>query len=385
MPMALLSYHRHIARERPFECHSRTMSVITIHVESRTHRYPVLIGEGLTARLPSLLEEYCAGRRPFIVSSPNVWKFHGRKVADALPDVRPILVPDGERYKQLNTVSRVYEALIRSEADRHAVVVAVGGGVLGDTVGFAAATYLRGVDLVHVPTTLLAQVDSAIGGKVGVNHPLGKNLIGAFHPPLAVISDPTLLSTLPRREFRSGLYEVVKYGVMADRALFDRLITEMGAIFDREPEALVPIIAECVRIKGRIVGADEREGGLRRILNLGHTAGHALEAITRYRRFRHGEAVGYGLIAVAELAHGRGSLPAADRDAIRALLVQMGPLPPVGDLVAALAVEAIRRDKKVVHGRLHVVLPTAIGEVTVVDDVTEDEMLAALKMIGLRG
>ena len=200
------------------------MRPIRIDVASATRTYPVFVAHGLAARMDQRLSDAGVGERRFLVSSPTVWARHGKTVQAALPNVEPLLVPDGERSKTLHTVSRIYEALIRAGADRQSTIVAVGGGVLGDTAGFAAATYLRGVDLVHVPTTLLAQVDSAVGGKVGVNHPLGKNLIGAFHAPAAVIADPQLLDTLPRRELRAGLYEVVKYGVIADRPLFDRLV-----------------------------------------------------------------------------------------------------------------------------------------------------------------
>ncbi len=295
----------------------------------------------------------------------------------------PILLPDGERFKNLPTVGRIYDALIRAGADRATTIVAVGGGVVGDIAGFAAATFLRGVPVVQVPTTLLAQVDSAIGGKVGVNHAAGKNLIGAYHQPAAVIIDPELLSTLPRREFRAGLYEVVKYGVIASRPLFDRLQVDMDRLFAREPDVLVQVISECCRIKGSVVEQDERESGPRRALNFGHTIGHALEAATKYRRFLHGEAVGYGMLAAAHLAAARTSITAADRDSLAALIAKMGPLPSVADLSAAQVVEAVARDKKVVAGRLHFVLPVGIGSTTTVTDVTLEELVAAAREIGL--
>ena len=228
--------------------------------------------------------------------------------------------------------------------------MAIGGGVLGDTAGFAAATFLRGIPVVQIPTTLLAQVDSAIGGKVGVNHAQGKNLIGAFHPPALVVVDPTLLSTLPRREFRAGLYEVIKYGVIASRPLFDRVAASLPALFKRDPDALMAIVSESCRIKASVVEQDERETGLRRTLNFGHTAGHALEAVTKYRRFRHGEAVGLGMLVAAEIAVARGTMPAPDRDALAALVAKMGPLPAVADLPVAETLEAIAHDKKVVAG-----------------------------------
>src|SRR5204862_5999093 len=203
------------------------------------------------------------------------------------------------------TVSRVYDALVKANAERQSTLVTFGGGVIGDMAGFAAATYLRGIPLVHVPTTLLAQVDSAIGGKVGVNHALGKNLIGAFYQPHTVLIDPSVLSTLPRREFRAGLYEVIKYGMTSSAALFDRIVRDRDAIFAKDRRVLAEIIAASCRIKAAVVAADEREAGPRRVLNFGHTAGHALEAVTKYRRYRHGEAVAYGMLVAAELATGR--------------------------------------------------------------------------------
>jgi 3-dehydroquinate synthase len=240
------------------------------------------------------------------------------------------------------------------------------------------------VPVAQVPTTLLAQVDSAIGGKVGVNHQLGKNLIGAYHQPIAVAIDPLLLGTLPRREFRAGLYEVVKYGVIASRSLFDTVTTNLAALFAREPAPLVRVISESCSIKAGIVERDERESGPRRALNFGHTAGHALEAVTKFKRFRHGEAVAYGMLVAADLAVRRGALPTADRDALAALITQLGPLPPVGDLSATEVIAATARDKKVVAGKLHFVLATAIGATTTVTDVSEEELTASLRAIGLR-
>jgi 3-dehydroquinate synthase len=237
---------------------------------------------------------------------------------------------------------------------------------------------------VQVPTTLLAQVDSSVGGKVGVNHLLGKNLIGAFHPPAAVLIDPALLATLPRREFRAGLYEVIKYGMIASRPLFNRVAQDLAALFARDASTLLPVVAESCRIKATIVEEDERESGVRRTLNFGHTVGHALESVTKYRRFRHGEAVAYGMLAASALAAARGVFPAADREALAAQIVQMGPLPPIGDLSAAEVLEVTKRDKKVIAGRLHFVLPTGIGATTVVSDVTPEELTQALIQIGLK-
>ena len=357
-------------------------SMLAIDVATPSRAYTVTIGDGAIDEIARLLDRAGAPARRFVVSSPLVWRLHGPQLARALGGVEPILVPDGERFKQLPTVARIYDALLRANADRATTIVTFGGGVIGDVAGFAAASFLRGVALAHVPTTLLAQVDSAIGGKVGVNHPLGKNLIGAFHQPHAVVVDPLVLATLPRREFRAGLYEVIKYGMTSSAALFDRVARDRKAIFARAPEALTPIIAESCRIKADVVGRDEREGGLRRILNFGHTAGHAIEAVTKYRRFRHGEAIGYGMLVAAELARARGALADADRKALADLIASLGPLPPIADLASAQMLEAMQHDKKVVAGRLHFVLPTAVGASTIVDDVTEKELRSALKQVG---
>ena len=354
---------------------------LDVHVGS--HASPIWIGEGVSERAASLLDAHEVGARRFVVSNPLVWRLHGEAVARALGGLEPVLIPDGERHKTLQAVSRVYDGLIRAGADRGSAVVALGGGVVGDTAGFAAATFLRGIGLAHIPTTLLAQVDSSIGGKVGVNHPLGKNLIGAFYQPAAVLIDPRLLRTLPRREFRSGLYEVVKYGMIASRDLFDRVARDTKAIFAREPGVLLPVIIESCRIKAEIVSQDERERGLRRVLNFGHTVGHALEAATRYRRFRHGEAVAYGMLAAADLAVARGALADIERQALARLLAKLGPLPPVVDLPIGEAIEAMRRDKKVVNGTLHFVLPIQIGATMTIDDVTEEELKGALARLGL--
>ena len=375
----LLSYH---PKDMGSSRQPRKESV-RLSVRTSTGSYPIEIADGSAGRLRATLDSVGVPARRFIVSSQTVWRFHGEDLQRAA-DEEPILLPDGERYKQLATVGRIYDALIRANADRASAIIAIGGGVTGDVAGFAAATCLRGIPIVQVPTTLLAQVDSAVGGKVGVNHPMGKNLIGAFHPPAAVVVDPSLLSTLPRREFRAGLYEVVKYGVIASRKLFERTAHDLNALFAREPAALLPVVSESCRIKAHIVEQDERESGLRRMLNFGHTAGHALEAITKYRRFLHGEAVAYGMLAAAELAATRGVLASADRDALAAHIMQMGPLPPVSDLSAADVIEATKRDKKVIAGRLHFVLPTAIGSATTVSDVSPEELTHALLAIGLK-
>lgn len=360
-----------------------TTDSVRIEVNTGSRQSHVLIGDGVSRQLETLLNDARVGGRRFIVSNSTVWKLHGEALQRSIGDAQVVLIPDGERYKTLQTTARIYEALIRGGADRGSAIVAVGGGVVGDVAGFAAATYLRGIALAHVPTTLLAQVDSSIGGKVGVNHQLGKNLIGAFHQPSIVVTDPSLLATLPRREFRSGLYEVVKYGMIADRGLFDRLVRDTRAISKRDADVLLPVIADSCRIKADVVSADEKESGLRRILNFGHTVGHALEAVTRYRRFRHGEAIAYGMLAAADLAVARSALAERERQALAGLIAKLGPLPSVADLSVAQILEAVRRDKKVVHGRLHFVICIEIGATAILDDVTEEELTHTLRRLGL--
>jgi 3-dehydroquinate synthase len=355
-----------------------------VDVRSSAGAYPVIIGAGALEALPQLLEQAAPRSRHVIVSSPAIWDLHHgafRKVSNA-NDI--ITVPDGERFKNLSTVADVYEGLIQRKADRAVVIVAVGGGVIGDLVGFAAATFLRGVRLVQVPTTLLAQVDSAIGGKVGVNHALGKNLIGAFHPPTLVVADPNVMSTLPRREFRAGLYEVIKYGIIASEPLFERVATSLTALFERESAAVAAIVADSCRIKAEIVSADERESGLRRVLNFGHTIGHALEAVTKYKRYRHGEAIGYGMLAALALGRQRGITPAAAHARVADLIAKLGPLPPVADLSTKEIIAAVGRDKKVVAGTLHFIAAASIGTTTELRDVTEKQLHAALRAIGIK-
>ena len=361
---------------------NRAMREVTIRVGTASGAYRIRVGAGSVAHLDRWITEAGGDGPRFVVSSPTVWRAHGEAISAALPLAGHCLMPDGERAKTVRTVGLIHDALAQAAADRSVTIVAVGGGVVGDVAGFAAATWLRGVRLAHVPTTLLAQVDSSIGGKVGVNHPLGKNLIGAFHQPITVVIDPLLLDTLPRREFRAGLYEVIKYGVIADTRLFRRLERDLDAIVHRHIGAIVPIITASCRVKARVVAKDEREAGLRRILNFGHTAGHAIEAVTRYRRFRHGEAVGYGMLAAADLAVRRASFPEADRAALATLIARLGPLPALGDLSAQKLVETMRRDKKVVGGRLHVVLPTQLGATEIVNDVTEAQFRRSLQAIG---
>lgn len=360
------------------------MKTTRIDVRSERTTYQVLIGAGLTRNLPALLEARKFGQQVLVVSSAPIWRRHGPRVRHVLPrGGKPFLIPDGERAKTLNTVGSIYDACVSRRLDRSAAILTFGGGVVGDVGGFAAASYLRGVSLIQVPTTLLAQVDSAIGGKVGVNLPAGKNLVGAFHSPSLVVCDPEVLSTLSRREFRAGMYEVVKYGVIASRRLFDRVHRDLDALFAHDSATLAAVVAACCQIKADVVMIDEREAGPRRALNFGHTIGHALEAITKYKRFRHGEAVGYGMLAAARLSVLRGALDEQDEQRLAAVIRAMGKLPALNDLRIADALDVIGRDKKVVAGRLHFVLATGIGGTAVVSDVHTRELVHVMRSLGM--
>jgi 3-dehydroquinate synthase len=359
------------------------MREIPVAVPGRS--YAVQIGRGTSSALGRLLAPL--GRpRLAVVSSPGIWRRHRRRIVPGLEGLAwtAVLVPDGERQKTARTLQRLYDAFVDARLGRDGLVLAVGGGVIGDMAGFAAATYMRGVDWVPVPTTLLAMVDSAVGGKVGINHPRAKNMIGAFHQPRAVIVDPLFLDTLPPRQTQTGAYEVLKCGVIGDPALFASVRAAPPSLQGWDPSALDDAIAAACRLKADVVSRDEREGGLRRVLNLGHTLGHALEAVTAYRRFTHGEAVGWGLIAAAALARRRGVLSVEDFEAIASAVDGLGPRPALGRLRPSRVLDAVARDKKARAGRVPFILPTAIGAVTVVPDVTRDEILAVLDELAAR-
>ncbi len=337
----------------------------TTKVKSSGGSYAVVCAPGALARAGSLTSHRDDSTRTFVLSSPKVWRHWGRTVAAKIPGRvgrHPILFDDSESSKNLETVEAIARQLVRAGADRHATIVAVGGGVVGDVAGFAAATYLRGVRLVHIPTTLVAQVDSAVGGKTGVNLPEGKNLVGAFYPPKLVIADPALLATLPHREYRSGLYEVIKYGAIADREMFGFLERLMPSLLRRDPASLSWVIARSITIKARVVNADEREGGLRQILNFGHTLGHAFEAATNYRVFLHGEAIAWGMIAASMIALSMNRLPLMDAFRIVRLVASVGPLPKVPAIPSAKLRSILAGDKKSRGGRVLWVFPRKIGK-----------------------
>ncbi|MGH9544937.1 MAG: 3-dehydroquinate synthase [Terriglobales bacterium] len=320
-------------------------------------------------------------QRLFVVTVPPVRRKWGKKLMASLAaagfTAKILEMPNGERHKRLATVEKLSEQLSRLGADRNSVIVAFGGGVVGDVTGLLASLYMRGVDLVQIPTTVLAQVDASIGGKTGVNLRAGKNLVGTFHHPRVVLIDPAVLSTLPEREFRAGLYEALKCGVIGKPDLFRALENIDARKLRRDPVKLEWIIAESVKLKAEVVSADERENGLRQVLNLGHTIGHALEAETGYRHFLHGEAVAWGMIASARIASAVNRIDhtGASRitDAVRAL----GPLPKVQSRSRDI-LRLLKSDKKTRNGVVHFVLPRAIGQVEIVNDVPGQVVIEAV-------
>jgi 3-dehydroquinate synthase len=367
-------------------------SMIRVRVEVSPRPYEVLICSGLLAQAGEQLREWSGGTPAlFVITVPILRRRWGKPLMESLSGagfrVRWLEMPDGEPHKTLTTVERLTEKLARLDADRDAVIVAFGGGVVGDVAGLVASLYMRGVRLVQLPTTVLGQVDASIGGKTGVNLSAGKNLVGTFHQPLGVMVDPEILSSLPDRQFRAGLYESLKCGVIGKPELFNRLEKADWKALRRDPETLAWVIAQSIRLKADVVSKDERESGLRRVLNFGHTIGHALEAETHYRRFLHGEAIAWGMIAAAQIAGQMGVCAPATRRRIEDAVLRAGSLPKVEvrsrDILARLAT-----DKKTRNGVVHFVLPRGLGEVEIVNRVPESLVLEAvseLRRLSKRG
>jgi 3-dehydroquinate synthase len=362
-------------RRRRGVCYIENVSPVKmkrIPVKSSAGRYFVVSGAGAIRR--AAREIAALGRFSSVqfVSSPKVWRAAGKSVQRGLQLLRGSsihLFDDAESAKNLHSVEQITRSLCRAGADRQSLVVAVGGGVVGDVAGFAAAVFLRGVKLVHIPTTLVSQVDSSIGGKTGVNLPEGKNLVGSFYPPQLVLTDPELLRTLSDREFRGGLAEVIKHAIIADAEMFATLEKDLDQVLRRDRQALGFLIPRNVEIKARVVSRDERESGLREILNFGHTFAHALESVTKYRRYQHGEAVAWGMMAAAFLGHELGLTRADDVSRIVALIRRLGPLPPWPGVPATALLRAMRSDKKTRAGVLRFVLSPRIGEARSYDTV----------------
>ena len=356
------------------------MRTLTVALGERS--YPIHVGDGLLQRAGELLSPL-ASRRAIIVTNPVIAQHHlsrlqsGLSVAGLASEV--IVVPDGEAHKDWTTLYAVHTRLLEMKAERSTLLIALGGGVVGDLAGFAAATYQRGIPLVQVPTTLLAQVDSSVGGKTAINHPLGKNMIGAFYQPRAVISDTATLATLPDREYRAGIAEVIKYGVIRDLALFEWFEANMERLLARDPQAITHAVVESCRIKAEIVAADERETGERALLNFGHTFGHAIETATGYGTWLHGEAVAAGMVLASRLSVLASGLPSREAERVVQLVRRAGlPIePPSLELTTWL--ESMARDKKVESGAVRFVLLESLGRAAIRSGVAAEKVAASLK------
>lgn len=359
--------------------------VRTIHVKSASADYPVHVGCDLLIHSGYRLRKIkgAAKRRIFILTSPEIWSLWGRQFLTAFPPVQQpsvLFLPSGEANKRLTQVERLSTELAAAGADRSSLLIAFGGGIVGDVGGFLAAIYMRGIDYIQVPTTLLAQVDSSVGGKTGVNLTVGKNLIGSFHHPRAVFADVCVLETLPARELRAGLFESVKAGIIRDASLFRFLERNQEAILACDPAALKRVISASVRMKAEVVGIDERESGLRMILNFGHTIGHAIEAATGYRKLLHGEAIAWGMLAALHISRMRTLLPEKDTARIENTIHAYGPLPRFRARIPELLASA-GHDKKNKAGTRRFVLCPGIGNAVVVENVTDTEMISAMEKI----
>src|ERR1700691_334360 len=348
-------------------------------VETPQRAYDAIVERGCLRRVAEFVPK--GAGKLFVVTTADVWQLHGASLKTSL-NAHVLIFPGSEPRKRLAEVEALAEQMVEAGADRSSAILAFGGGIVGDLAGFLAAIFMRGIPVIQIPTTLLAQVDAAVGGKTGVNLVSGKNLLGSFHQPLAVLIDPDVLATLPEREYRAGLYEIIKCGVIRDANLFRILDEGIGSVLAKDPAIVERIIADAVRIKAEVVSADEREGGLRRILNFGHTVGHALEAETQYNQFLHGEAVAFGMRVATVLAERVTDLKdAADIDRV---IVNYGPIPSLKGISASNLAQRLVSDKKTIQGNVHFVLPTKIGEVTVVSGIEDRVVLESIQAV-LRG
>ena len=366
---ARLRYHESIVR--------------TIHVKTASANYPVYVGTNLIADLRKRLPKSIGGRRVFVLTSPSIWSLWGKQFCSAFPKGKQpttLFLAPGEQHKRLANVERLASELSTAGADRSSLLIAFGGGIVGDAGGFLAAIYMRGIPYIQVPTTLLAQVDSSVGGKTGVNLATGKNLIGSFHHPLAVFASVDVLSTLPPRELRAGLVESIKAGIIRDPALFRFLEMNRDAVLSGNSAALERVIAASVAMKAEVVGIDERESGLRMILNFGHTLGHAIEAATGYKRLLHGEAIAWGMLAALQVSRSRRTLPEKDAERINRIIRAYGPWPSFRAGIPQL-LAAAGRDKKNKAGTRRFILTPGIGQSIVVEDVTDAELTAAVEPV----
>ena len=360
--------------------------MIDVPVKLGARSYRVAVGAGLLAQVGPEISRLGVGRKLALLTDPAIKALYGEIVARSLAgagfEVTTVLLPEGERAKTLEVAAQTWDRLLEAGLDRGSAVVALGGGAVGDLAGFVAATYMRGVHFVQLPTTLLAQVDASIGGKTAIDHPRAKNLIGAFHQPRLVLADTGALQTLPEREYRSGLAEVIKHGIVLDAAYFDEVERSAAALAKREPETLERIVAGSCRLKASVIERDEQEAELRHVLNYGHTIGHAIEAVTGYARFAHGEAVSLGMVAEAGVAERLGLAATETRARQVHLLETMGlPVREVGEAPERV-IEAMARDKKGKEGRVPFVLAPEIGRFRIVFDVPKPVILEALAELG---
>lgn len=351
----------------------------TFCVETPQRNYSAVIERGILARASEYIPPKVG--KLFVVTTSDVWSLHGAELERGLNGraFSTLFFGGGEERKRIAEVEALAEQMVALGADRSSVVIAFGGGIVNDLGGFLAAIFMRGVPVLQIPTTLLAQVDAAIGGKTGANLVSGKNLVGAFHQPLAVLIDPSVLATLPEREYRAGLYEIIKGGVIRDGRLFETFERERAAVMARDAAVVDEIIAAKVRLKAEVVTNDEREGDVRRILNFGHTIGHTLEAETQYKRFLHGEAVAFGMIAATRLAVSTVGLAPSTAERIIKLIESYGPIPSTAGIEARRLLARLVNDKKTLGGKVHFVLPQEVGAVKIVTGVPEDRILAAIE------
>ena len=355
-------------------------SMKTLHVDLGERSYPIYIGAKLLGQT-ELITQHLVGRQVVVVSNTTVAPLYLEKTLSALRkfNYSSVILPDGEQYKTWGILNPIFDALLTRHCDRKTTLIALGGGVIGDITGFAAACYQRGVPFIQIPTTLLAQVDSSVGGKTGVNHPLGKNMIGAFYQPQCVIADTDTLNTLPERELSAGVAEIIKYGLIRDAAFFDWLEKNMDALLARDPAALCYAIERSCRNKADVVAMDERESGVRATLNFGHTFGHAIETGMGYGNWLHGEAIAAGMVMAADLSQRLGWLKASDCKRIENLLFKAHlPVRAPVEIDKQQFIELMSVDKKVVGGKLRLVLLKAIGEAVITDAVDTTQLMATL-------
>lgn len=356
-----------------------------IIVKLAKRSYPIYIEPGLLTQLHRYVTKLSIGKQIAIITNPTVGNLYAETVKSelCLAGFKPIIfaIPDGEWYKNLDVVRDLYSRLLEHRFDRNSAIIALGGGVIGDLAGFVAATYLRGIPFIQIPTTLLAQVDSSIGGKVGVNLMEGKNLVGSFYQPILVLIDPAVLTTLSERELKAGLAEVIKYGVIYDAAFFGWLENNIKQILNLDMECLTKIIARSCEIKAEVVSLDENEQGLRAILNFGHTIGHAIETLTGYERYRHGEAVAIGMVAAGKLAQSITRFSVKEVNRLIKLIQATGLPISIPNLAISKFLDTIYRDKKTTNHKIRMILPSKLGQVKIVGDIAEQQIIQTIRAL----